>query len=180
MLSALVLFFAVFSASQANAQVQSWTVTAQCDATIDPLLPCSVPGVINATMTTQITFGNWSCPICINGELTGNEPAITGISGTFDGMAMNLIGTGGWMYENNPQQGFPQNIVFSAGGTEWLIYYDVFPTLTSPDTGLMEDMDWSAPDPPAVPEPGIFLLLALGLFGLLLWRRGVWFQATTW
>jgi hypothetical protein len=141
---------------------QTWVVTATCDVNTPFGTPCFTPGNINAVFTTQLETGTFiDSEEGENFPFTGTEPVVTNISGTLDGQSMSLIPSPGndWL-----QDGLPQEIMFSAGGQDYSLHFDLGVRLDR--TNDFEFLKWSAVE--SVPEPAIFgmLFTAVLLLGL--------------
>ena len=147
----------------------TWDVQASCNPQYYQQTPvCATPAVINAVFTTTLETGYFYDPA--NDEsYYGQASVVTGIAGTFDGAAMQLVPGNGWM-----QTDLPEDVAFTEGGNEWVLFFDGYFYLqpipwVAPWTQV-EYLNWSAVD---VPEPPLFwlLLTALSFLGLSRWAQ---------
>jgi hypothetical protein len=156
-----VLVLAGLVPTHADTTTQTWAFNEICQGN------CNTPANINAIATTQMEQGLFF--EAETGDIfSGTEPVVTGISGTFDGLAMSLgivdpLGFLPWI--NNSA---PEGIPFTAGSQAYVLTWDGDFKLFLPD-GSFEILT----DPPAaVPEPStLFLLTALLLLALMRWAQ---------
>ena len=117
--------------------------------------------------------------ITASGSLTvtpvlGDVDLITGLTGTQNGQTMTLLGIGG--FDGNDNLLYADSSLdvlgfsFAAGGKDYNVYFNDLPLLlggsesyyeTSVLGGLGQKVSFVAPEPPS------YLLLAIGLLGLL-------------
>jgi hypothetical protein len=168
---ALTLLMILLYACQAQADTQTWNVTASCQLGDSVQgFPCAAPSVISAVFTTQLETKLFEDTSNLF-PFTGTEPVVVDISGTFDGMSMTLIpppGGGGWICAGCGN--IPEGIEFTAGGNPYSLWWDGYTFLTlsgSPTT--VEVMNWRAVDPMSIPEPSELILGLIGVDLVLVW-----------
>ncbi len=167
---ALLALFSIPTYADSGSAV--WDVTASSSPCVIAPDSCGpVPVTIDAQFKTILETGEFYSP-SLDHLINGTEPVVVGITGLLNGtFPMSFVtppytidgGRLGWLL-----YGLPQDVWFSADGTEWEISNDgAFTTISNVGNGRqtlsVTFVTWSAVQ---VPEPASFVLLTAGLLGL--------------
>jgi hypothetical protein len=137
------------------------------------------------TRAESFTFSISGAGITASGSLTvtplgGGIDLITGLNGKQNGQKMTLLGIGGFdlndnvLYTSSSDELDSLGFSFAAGGHNYKVYFNEFPALlggseTYYETSVLGALGGKVSF--ATPEPPVYLLLAVGLLGLLITRR---------